>query len=145
MTADCSSQRAMHGRGAADNPANRFDRLVYEPNVESLQEESSLPDTQVLRDVSRSLIPTTTVLMSDLTRASILIGAASMGVSIATHGRIMSIWVFPQGWILRHESSPRWKLRAYCVRNWHPRAGKPDRWQSAALPILTSRWSVGYN
>ena len=46
----------MHGRGAGHNPANRFERLVYEPDVESLQEESSLPDTQVLRDVSRSLI-----------------------------------------------------------------------------------------
>ena len=46
----------MHGRGAADNPANRFERLAYEPDVDSLQEEKSLPDTQVLRDLSRSLI-----------------------------------------------------------------------------------------
>jgi len=46
----------MHGRGATDNPANRFDRLVYEPDVESLGEEGPFPDTQLLRDVSRSLI-----------------------------------------------------------------------------------------
>lgn len=46
----------MDGRGATDNPANRFDRLVYEPDAESLDEERSLPDTQVFRDVSRSLI-----------------------------------------------------------------------------------------
>src|SRR4030095_1804321 len=45
----------MQGRGATDNPSNRFDRLVYEPNAESL-EERSLPDTQVFRDPSRSLI-----------------------------------------------------------------------------------------
>ena len=46
----------MHGRGTVDNPANRFERLAYEPDVDSLQEERSLPDTQVLRDLSRSLI-----------------------------------------------------------------------------------------
>jgi DNA repair photolyase len=46
----------MDGRGATDNPANRFDRLAYEPDVESLQEERSLSETQVFRDVSRSLI-----------------------------------------------------------------------------------------
>src|SRR6187200_3070991 len=45
----------MQGRGATDNPSNRFDRLVYEPNAESL-DERSLPDTQVFRDPSRSLI-----------------------------------------------------------------------------------------
>ena len=46
----------MHGRGAADNPSNRFDRLIYEFDGESLDEERSLPDTQVFRDTSRSLI-----------------------------------------------------------------------------------------
>ena len=45
----------MQGRGATDNPSNRFDRLVYEPDAESL-EERSLPDTQVFHDKSRSLI-----------------------------------------------------------------------------------------
>jgi DNA repair photolyase len=45
----------MQGRGATDNPSNRFDRLVYDPDAESL-EERSLPDTQVFRDTSRSLI-----------------------------------------------------------------------------------------
>ena len=46
----------MQGRGATDNPSNRFDRLVYEPDAESLEEERSLPDTQLFRDASRSLI-----------------------------------------------------------------------------------------
>ena len=46
----------MQGRGATDNPSNRFDRLVYEPDAESLEDERSLPDTQVFRDMSRSLI-----------------------------------------------------------------------------------------
>ncbi len=50
------------GRGAAQNPANRFDRLHYEPEPEiedgrdPLDNESPLPRTQFFRDTSRSLI-----------------------------------------------------------------------------------------
>lgn len=46
----------MHGRGTNDNPRNRFDRLHYEPEGESAEDASSLPDTQVFHDHSRSLI-----------------------------------------------------------------------------------------
>jgi len=47
---------SVHGRGAADNPANRFERLVYEPDGDCPENDRSLPETQIFRDISRSLI-----------------------------------------------------------------------------------------
>src|SRR5579864_567482 len=46
------------GRGAADNPGNRFERLHVEPDLEASPEddESSPPQTVYLRDSSRSII-----------------------------------------------------------------------------------------
>ena len=35
------------GRGAAENPANRFERLAYEPDPETLDPNESRPKTQV--------------------------------------------------------------------------------------------------
>jgi len=46
----------MQGRGTAENPASRFDRLSYEPDVDLSEDQQSVPDTQVFRDKSRSLI-----------------------------------------------------------------------------------------
>jgi DNA repair photolyase len=45
-----------HGRGAADNPANRFDRLHYEPNPDLDPDEQPAPRTLFLRDSTRSII-----------------------------------------------------------------------------------------
>ena len=45
----------IHGRGAAANPPNRFDRLHYEPDPENTEERPG-PATQFLRDSSRSII-----------------------------------------------------------------------------------------
>src|SRR5262245_35508451 len=50
------SYRAMHGRGTPANPTSRFDRLRYEPRNDLPEDEQSLPETQVFRDTSRSLI-----------------------------------------------------------------------------------------
>lgn len=46
----------VRGRGAAENPANRFDRIVFEPDPEwdSLQDAS--PKTQFFKDHTRSFI-----------------------------------------------------------------------------------------
>ncbi len=44
------------GRGAADNPANRFDRLHYEPDADLDPDERPLPRTLFLRDDTRSII-----------------------------------------------------------------------------------------
>ncbi|MFL5241362.1 MAG: PA0069 family radical SAM protein [Gemmataceae bacterium] len=45
----------IHGRGAAANPPNRFDRLHYEPDPEAADEGPG-PATQFLRDSSRTII-----------------------------------------------------------------------------------------
>jgi DNA repair photolyase len=48
-----------HGRGAADNPTNRFETLRYERDLDDADPEaSSAPATQLFRDKSRSLITT---------------------------------------------------------------------------------------
>jgi DNA repair photolyase len=49
----------MKGRGASVNPANRFERLSYEPEndpIEDGSEEVSQPGTVLFRDTSRSII-----------------------------------------------------------------------------------------
>ena len=51
------SEGAIHGRGAAGNPANRFEALHYERG-EDLPEESPAPATHFYKDSSRSLITT---------------------------------------------------------------------------------------
>jgi len=48
----------IRGRGAAENPANRFDRLHYEPDPDLDPDELGKPRTQFLRDNSRSIIAT---------------------------------------------------------------------------------------
>ena len=49
----------IHGRGAADNPGNRFERIAFEPDMELLDiEERPAPSTVYLRDNSRSIIVT---------------------------------------------------------------------------------------
>ncbi|MCS6851668.1 MAG: PA0069 family radical SAM protein [Gemmataceae bacterium] len=45
----------IRGRGAADNPPNRFDRLHYEPIVEEGDEQTP-PATELYRDRTRSII-----------------------------------------------------------------------------------------
>ncbi len=46
----------VRGRGAADNPANRFDRLYYEPDPDLDPADQPAPRTQFLRDATRSII-----------------------------------------------------------------------------------------
>jgi DNA repair photolyase len=52
MTADLP---AFRGRGASDNPGNRFELLHYERDPEA-EPDASAPATQFLRDTSRSII-----------------------------------------------------------------------------------------
>lgn len=47
---------AVRGRGAAENPANRFEALHFEPDPESYDEEPPAPGTQYLLDDSRSIL-----------------------------------------------------------------------------------------
>jgi DNA repair photolyase len=49
-------QLPLRGRGAADNPANRFERLHYERDPEDYDSEGPGPATQFLKDNSRSII-----------------------------------------------------------------------------------------
>lgn len=48
--------RTIRGRGASDNPANRFERLAYEPDPDAFDPEAPGPATQLFRDTSRSII-----------------------------------------------------------------------------------------
>lgn len=49
-------QNSTHGRGTPENPPNRFEKLVYVRDPESIDPEEPSPKTQFLRDVSKSLI-----------------------------------------------------------------------------------------
>src|SRR5258708_27903568 len=49
-------QNPMHGRGTPENPANRFEKVVYLRDPDSIDPEEPSPKTQFLRDVSKSLI-----------------------------------------------------------------------------------------
>jgi DNA repair photolyase len=53
-----SESDPIRGRGAADNPANRFDRLHYEPGPDLDPDDRPAPATQFLRDQTRSIITT---------------------------------------------------------------------------------------
>ena len=44
------------GRGAAENPANRFERLAYQPDPEFSDSGKSLPKTQVFKDTTRTIV-----------------------------------------------------------------------------------------
>src|SRR5437899_1658279 len=48
----------IHGRGAGGNPANRFEKIAYEPDPDCPEEERPAPATLFLRDASRSIIAT---------------------------------------------------------------------------------------
>lgn len=49
-------QKLTQGRGTPENPPNRFEKLVYVRDPESIDPEEPSPKTQFLRDVSKSLI-----------------------------------------------------------------------------------------
>ena len=53
MTIDSTPIR---GRGASANPANRFERISYEPDPDDNEDPRSAPATILLRDQSRSII-----------------------------------------------------------------------------------------
>jgi DNA repair photolyase len=53
-----AEKEPIRGRGAADNPANRFDRLHYEADPDLDPNDQPTPRTQELRDDRRSIIST---------------------------------------------------------------------------------------
>src|SRR4051794_29614215 len=48
----------LRGRGAADNPANRFERIHCEPDPDAIDPDDPAPATQFFRDTARSVIVT---------------------------------------------------------------------------------------
>jgi DNA repair photolyase len=48
----------LHGRGAAANPTNRFERLAYEPEPDIAPEDRPAPRTEFYLDDTRSIIAT---------------------------------------------------------------------------------------
>jgi DNA repair photolyase len=53
-----SEPEPVRGRGAADNPANRFERLHYEPDPEAVADDAPAPATQFFRDAARTILVT---------------------------------------------------------------------------------------
>jgi DNA repair photolyase len=51
-----SDHAAIPGRGAAENPPNRFETLAYAPDPEAVDPEGPAPETRFFKDPSRSLI-----------------------------------------------------------------------------------------
>jgi DNA repair photolyase len=49
-------QGPIHGRGAANNPPNRFEAIRYEPDPDEVGPDQPAPTTQFLKDNSRSII-----------------------------------------------------------------------------------------
>ncbi|MFO1464023.1 MAG: PA0069 family radical SAM protein [bacterium] len=49
-------KKSPQGRGAAENPPNRFERLAWEDDAEAFDPEAPGPATQFFRDTSKSLI-----------------------------------------------------------------------------------------
>ena len=105
---DAGPPLAIHGRGASWSPANRFEALALEP-------DSRIPRMKIGRSGRRNISAIsparssriTTVRMSDLKRASILIAAASTAAFIVMRGRRTSISAFPPGSISRAGSWSR--------------------------------------
>lgn len=46
----------IRGRGAVENPPNRFERIAYMPDAEARDPDDPAPQTQVLRDATRTII-----------------------------------------------------------------------------------------
>ena len=55
MNSDCF-KRNFRGRGAADNPANRFERIYCEPLPEEAEGREVSPATEFYRDTSRTIL-----------------------------------------------------------------------------------------
>jgi DNA repair photolyase len=53
-----SEHESVRGRGAADNPVNRFERLHYEPDPDTPADEAPAPATQFFRDATRTILVT---------------------------------------------------------------------------------------
>jgi DNA repair photolyase len=51
-----SPSASIQGRGTIGNPANRFEKIFYEPDLESIEPEGSSPATEFFKDSSRSFI-----------------------------------------------------------------------------------------
>jgi DNA repair photolyase len=51
-------QPAIHGRGAASNPRNRFETLFYAPDPDSDEPQDTAFATELLRDTSQSILAT---------------------------------------------------------------------------------------
>ncbi|MCE9625749.1 MAG: radical SAM protein, partial [Deltaproteobacteria bacterium] len=58
MTEPGFQKKSPQGRGAAENPRNRFEKLAWVDDAESYDPEAPGPATQFYRDSSKSLIVT---------------------------------------------------------------------------------------
>lgn len=56
MSAQKDPKQGPGGRGASGNPANRFERLSFEPDPDCAEEDAPLPRTQFFKDGTRTII-----------------------------------------------------------------------------------------
>lgn len=56
IVASQPKENPIRGRGTPENPPNRFEKLVYLRDPDSIDPEEPSPKTQFLRDISKSLI-----------------------------------------------------------------------------------------
>ncbi|MBI1853304.1 MAG: PA0069 family radical SAM protein [Planctomycetes bacterium] len=55
---DRTGGSGFHGRGAASNPPNRFEKIEFVPDLDFVDDDPVLPTTQFFRDASRSVLTT---------------------------------------------------------------------------------------
>ncbi len=55
---DPSPDKSIRGRGAAENPVNRFERFAYEIDPDGSADEQPAPKTQFFKDASQTIIAT---------------------------------------------------------------------------------------
>lgn len=51
-----SAEKSIRGRGTAENPTNRFERIAYERDDDWNEPDDPAPKTQFFRDTSASII-----------------------------------------------------------------------------------------
>jgi hypothetical protein len=94
----------IRGRGAVSNPANRFERIDFALERETLDEDDPAPRTTFLRDTTRGIIARNDSPDVGFETSVNPYRGASTAASTASRGPHTSTWASPQGWTSRRAS-----------------------------------------
>ncbi|MDZ7756147.1 hypothetical protein [Rhodohalobacter sp.] len=89
-----NKQNPLRGRGASDNPVNRFEGNYIDYDLDEETGEKPSPKTQYIPDHTKSVITYNKSEDIGLTRASIHIGDVNTDAFTAMRGPIMNIGIF---------------------------------------------------